>query len=69
MIRLVLLFLLVSLTWAARLAAQSDSGPEYLYLWTASAAWLAFSSLQQQYLSSNLAKQFQGHLKTHPAET
>jgi len=36
MIRLALLFLIVSLPWAARLAAQSDSGPEYLYLWTAS---------------------------------
>ncbi|HET6360708.1 MAG TPA: hypothetical protein VFH11_01465 [Gemmatimonadota bacterium] len=36
MIRLVLLFLLVSLTRAGRLAAQSDPAPEYLYLWTAS---------------------------------
>jgi hypothetical protein len=35
MIRIGLLVLLVSLTWAVRLAAQSPA-PEYLYLWTAS---------------------------------
>lgn len=36
MIRLALPILLVSLTWTARLAAQSAPATEYLYLWTAS---------------------------------
>jgi hypothetical protein len=36
MIRLTLLFGLVTLAWSSRLAAQSGPVPQYLYLWTAS---------------------------------
>jgi hypothetical protein len=36
MVRIALLVLLASITWTARLAAQTAPAPEYLYLWTAS---------------------------------
>ena len=36
MVRIAMLVLLASITWAAPLTAQSASAPEYLYLWTAS---------------------------------
>ena len=36
MIRIALFVLVASITWTARLVAQSAPGPEYLYLWTAS---------------------------------
>ena len=36
MVRIALFVLLASITWTARLAAQTAPAPEYLYLWTAS---------------------------------